>query len=140
MQGQARPQAAIGQHPVQATVAATAILTAQAEDIIDRLCHVLNQETEALRTGGDADLKEFTERKSRLMLELRHATADVALTPSDPTPAALEKLRQHLAENQKLLDLHMRAVREISDIVAEAIKDSDSDGTYSMQIAYPGQI
>ncbi len=138
-QAQQDPRFAQGKAQMRRNAMPASMLTPQAESIIARLNHVLEQETAALRAGGQAELKEFTERKSRLLLELRHVADSLDLKPGDPMPAPLDKLRMRLQENQELLNLHMRAVREISDIVADTIQNNDSDGTYSMKICGMGR-
>ena len=41
-------------------------------------------------------------------------------------------LATKLEANRRALDVQLRAVREITDIIAEAITEAESDGTYSL--------
>jgi hypothetical protein len=43
----------------------------------------------------------------------------------------LAGLRVKLEKNLSLLDFHLKAVKEIAAIVARAIEEDESDGTYS---------
>jgi hypothetical protein len=44
-------------------------------------------------------------------------------------------LKSKLAVNQEMLRLHLEAVREISTTLADAIRHSESDGTYTQAIS-----
>jgi hypothetical protein len=44
---------------------------------------------------------------------------------------ALDALRVKLDANQRLLRIQLNAARKVSDIIARAIQDGQSDGTYS---------
>jgi hypothetical protein len=108
------------------------------ERAIEYLGAVVDQETNALRTRVHVDLAEFNNRKNQGLLELNRALR--ALDPggaTQPIAARLVDLRAKLDVNRALLKTHMEAVREVASIVAEAIRDSDSDGTYSASI-HPG--
>ena len=48
----------------------------------------------------------------------------------------LDRLSEKLERNRRVLDVQLRAVREVSDIIAGAIRDAESDGTYSMSSAW----
>jgi hypothetical protein len=48
--------------------------------------------------------------------------------------AALSDLLDKLDANQRLLNAKLRAARTVSEIVARAIADGQSDGTYSDQV------
>jgi hypothetical protein len=45
--------------------------------------------------------------------------------------AGIERLRGKLGKNLAVLESHLRAVRQVSGIIAQAIEADDSDGTYS---------
>jgi hypothetical protein len=45
--------------------------------------------------------------------------------------ARLAGLRAKLDANRAVLKLHLEAVREIANIMSDAIRDAESDGTYS---------
>ena len=112
-----------------------AAATSAFERCIERLEDVVDQETAALKSRAPADLREFNNRKSQGLLELSRSLRYFQVAP--PTNAVLERLaglREKLDINQAVLKLHLDAVREVSTIMADAIRDAESDGTYSPSI------
>jgi hypothetical protein len=102
---------------------------------IQRLEEVVDQETAALRTRAGIDLKEFNNRKSQGLLDLNKALRLFDNAATDKTIAGrLASLRAKLDTNRAVLEMHLEAVREIATIVADAIRDAESDGTYSPSI------
>lgn len=102
------------------------------QNAIERLEIVVDEETAALRSMASVDLKEFNNRKSQGLLELTRALrafdggeVEQVLRPQ------LESLRTKLETNQSVLKMHLEAVQEISTVMATAIRDIESDGTYS---------
>jgi hypothetical protein len=103
---------------------------------VQRLEEIVDQETSALRERRAIDLKEFNNRKSQALLELTRSLRQ--MDGAGPSPALAERvgvLRGKLAANQAILRLHLEAVREISTSLADAIRNSDSDGTYTPAIS-----
>ena len=108
------------------------IAIANCELLLDRLKLVVLEETDTLTAGGGSFHGQFTERKNQLLRDLLIAQracggsrAAAALAPKTRT---LQKL---LARNQRLLKAHIDAVREVSAIIVDAIRQAESDGTYS---------
>jgi hypothetical protein len=102
------------------------------EQAIQRLCDVVDQETDALRKRTAVDLKVFNERKSHGLLELNRALRLIDGAATSPAVTGqLATLRAKLEVNQAVLRMHLEAVREVSAILADAIRDQESDGTYS---------
>ncbi len=109
-------------------------------NIIARLEQVIDQETAALRTRTVVDLKDFNNRKSHGLLELSRALRLFEGAEMDPEILArLTSLRAKLETNRNVLKMHLEAVREVSSIIAEAIRDAESDGTYSRSIRQAGR-
>lgn len=105
------------------------------ERCIERLEDVVDQETAALKGRTAADLREFNNRKSQGLLELSRSLRHFqAAPPSDTVLARLAGLREKLDTNKAVLELHLQAVREVSTVMADAIRDAESDGTYSPSI------
>jgi hypothetical protein len=98
---------------------------------IERLEQVIELETQVLLENKAADLHEFNHRKNFGLLELTRTMRALDGTPSEQVRTLLVNLRAKLDRNRKALDIHIRAVQEISAIIAKAIRDSESDGTYS---------
>lgn len=102
---------------------------------IEYLGAIVDQETQALRTRAVVDLAEFNNRKNQGLLELNRALRTLDAGAPNPTIASrLTGLRAKLDVNRALLKTHLEAVREVASVVAEAIQDSESDGTYSPSI------
>jgi hypothetical protein len=96
---------------------------------------VVEEETEALRSRGSVDLDGFSNRKSQGLMELNRSMQHIeSLKHQKVLTVRLNSLRDKLAVNQAALKLHLEAVREISGIIAHAIREQDSDGTYSQSI------
>lgn len=107
-------------------------------NIIGTLETVVEEETAALAARTQVDLEGFSNRKSQGLMELNRASRNLeAMANHQVVAARLAGLRDKLAINQMALKLHLDAVREISSIVANAIRESESDGTYSETIRSP---
>lgn len=103
---------------------------------IQRLEEIIDLETSALRNRQAIDLKEFNDRKSQALLELTRSLR--AVQGTGPNPAVAERvagLKTKLAINQAMLKIHLEAVREIATTLSDAIRHSDSDGTYTPAIS-----
>ncbi len=97
---------------------------------------MLDRETTALKRREPVDMDELCNRKNQALLELSRIgqrfdrdAIDAELRPM------LAELREKLDENRSVLTLHLRAVQEVAEILAAAIRDADSDGTYA---GHPG--
>ena len=110
------------------------------ESAVERLEEAVEQETAALQSRTAFDLKEYNDRKSRGLLELTRAMRLIdGMAPDARLITRLASLRTKLDVNSAVLRLHLDAVREISSAMAEAIREADSDGTYSRPIAGRGR-
>jgi hypothetical protein len=154
----ARPATAPTRAPVRATASARPGLTAAApakaaapaprppaDPVLESLIRtivgleaVVEEETQALQLRQPVDLDVFSNRKSQGLMELNRSMQhiDGARHRTQLAPR-LDSLRSKLAANQAALALHLEAVREISGIIANAIREQDSDGTYSHTIRRP---
>jgi hypothetical protein len=102
------------------------------EKVIERLEEVVEAETAALRSRTRVDLNDFNHRKSHGLLELSRALRQHSGAVLDETiRIRLNRLKARLETNRAVLKLHVDAVREISSIVADTIRNAESDGTYS---------
>jgi hypothetical protein len=105
------------------------------EKTIERLELLIDQETAALQSRTAVDLKDFNDRKSLGLLELTRAMRPIEGAPPDPAlHGRLSRLREKLEINRAALRMHLEAVREISTIVADAMRNAESDGTYTPSI------
>jgi len=99
---------------------------------VERLEQIIDLETEALQQHSPADLQAFNHKKSHGLLEMTRAMRALEPFPSDQESlASLERLRGKLGKNLLVLETHLKAVRQISGIIARAIEADESDGTYS---------
>lgn len=99
---------------------------------IRRLENVVEEETVALETGKKIDFDDFSARKSRSMLEfVRLMRARIYLGAEAEVTEEVQRLRQKLERNRKVLEMHYDAVREVATIIVRAIRDAESDGTYA---------
>jgi hypothetical protein len=113
--------------------------SASLERVIERLEEIVDEETAALRSRTAIDLKDFNNRKSQGLLELNRALRGLdgpALSQAAST--RLARLRAKLEVNRAALETHLSAVREVASVLAEAIRDAESDGTYSPSIRIGG--
>lgn len=103
---------------------------------IQRLEEIIDQETHALRARKAIDFRDFNNRKSQALLELTRSLRLMQGTGPDPALAArVGALKVKLAVNQAALKVHLDAMREISTSLSEAIRNADSDGTYTQAIS-----
>ncbi len=106
--------------------------TGELFSIIDRLDQVVQQETQALDKNGVADLGAFTRRKSQILLEITRLTRLMNGRARDARlDERLGRLKVNLAHNRDTLETHLRAARQLSELIADASRDAESDGTYS---------
>jgi flagellar biosynthesis/type III secretory pathway chaperone len=97
-----------------------------------RLVELLDQETAALRKRNTGDLKDFNNRKAQALLDLDRATRMLqGERPDEATLRLISTLREKLDLNQHVLSMHIEAVREIASVIADAIQEAESDGTYT---------
>ncbi len=99
---------------------------------LHRLEKVLDQENKALAAFDSRNLIEYSRIKTQSLLELQRSAA--VLTLEHIPPEVLElltSLRQKLELNRWLLLLHLEAAREVTGVITTALRDAESDGTYS---------
>ena len=120
----------------EAAPAARGAMVPMLEIMIQRLEEIIEQETMALRARQAINLKDFNDRKSQALLELTRSLRHVQGVGPDPALAArVGALKMKLTINQAALKVHLEAVREISNALSDAIRQADSDGTYTQASA-----
>ncbi len=119
--------------PIRSTAAMTpgALLLG----LLDRLEDAIEQETEALRQRLPIDFEEMNRRKSRSLLELSRAARALPAALDAATLERLALLRGKLLRNQDILGQHLAAAQEVSGILGTALREAESDGTYSFSLA-----
>jgi len=110
---------------------------AQVEVVMDRLLvsleELIRRETAVLKAGATLDLSEFNRRKSQGLYNLSAVWDSKMAKRNVPPPVSEERLRSFrtaLEANQAALSLHLQAVREIADVISNAMRQTESDGTY----------
>ena len=107
---------------------------------IRRLESIIEEETTALATGKKIDFDDFSARKSRSMLEfVRLMRARMHLGGETEITEEIQRLREKLERNRSILEMHYDAVREVATIIVRAIKEAESDGTYTGRAAKDGK-
>ncbi|MBR0819455.1 flagellar biosynthesis protein FlgN [Bradyrhizobium liaoningense] len=107
---------------------------------IRRLENIVEEETFALTTGKKIDFDDFSARKSRSMLEfVRLMRARMHLGSEVEITEEIQRLREKLERNRAILEMHYDAVREVASIIVKAIKDAESDGTYTGRATQDGK-
>ncbi|MDX3966421.1 MAG: flagellar biosynthesis protein FlgN [Bradyrhizobium sp.] len=107
---------------------------------IRRLASIVEEETAALATGRKIDFDDFSARKSRSMLEfVRLMRARMHLGGEVEITEEIQRLREKLERNRSILEMHYDAVREVASIIVTAIKEAESDGTYTGRAAQDGK-
>jgi hypothetical protein len=97
-----------------------------------RLEKALDQENEALAAFDPRNLNEYTRIKTQSLLELQRSAAGLSRGEAPPELEQLLKtLQQKLDLNRWLLLLHLEAAREVTTVITSAMREAESDGTYS---------
>jgi hypothetical protein len=113
------------------------VLLAPVIAAMERIEQVVGEETAALLGNRAVDLATCNYRKSHALLELTRATRCVdAVLLRERLGPELHRLRRLIEENCALLQRHLTAVQEVCAIVAESIRETESDGTYSPRMRY----
>jgi hypothetical protein len=99
-----------------------------------RIERLLDQEAALLERHDVGALRELNMKKSRGLLELTRAMrelhgVDRSSWGFDPA-LLLSRLREKLETNRKILEMHQKAAREVALVIARAIEEHESDGTY----------
>jgi hypothetical protein len=108
--------------------------------VIRRLESIVEEETTALGARKKIDFDDFSTRKSRSMLEfVRLMRARTQHGDEVEIAEEIRNLRQKLEQNRTILEMHYDAVREVATIITRAIREAESDGTYSIAKAREGK-
>ena len=123
------PPPSTGDHSILATLVSA----------LDRLEELVEHETEALRCRATFDLADINRRKSRSLLEISRAARGLDVRQGDVLKERLDRLRAKLADNQEVLSQHLSAAQEVGAILDQALRDAESDGTYSTYAGTEGR-
>jgi len=99
---------------------------------VERLEEIVDAETVALAEHRVMDLAVYTRKKSQLLLEVTRLTRMMKLPSADSQlHGRLQSLRSSLDLNRNTLDLHLRAANQLTEVISDAVRAAESDGTYS---------
>lgn len=100
--------------------------------LVERLLRVVQSETEALDKHERLDLAAISRKKSNMLLELtRISRVWRADKKSVPLHHKLTELRDALNRNERALQIHLQAARQLTDVIAGVAREAESDGTYA---------
>ncbi|QBR70209.1 hypothetical protein CU048_01730 [Beijerinckiaceae bacterium] len=124
-------------------VAEASAVFASFVDTVERLERILELETELLGQHQSIALTEFNHKKSQGLLELSRTMAamrglDLAALGFD-AKTRLGDLRLKLQKNLRVLQMHMSASAAVATIIARAIQEHESDGTYTAELGAHGK-
>jgi hypothetical protein len=107
---------------------------------VDRLRKTLDEENKDIARRGRVDYHAYNMRKSQGLLELKRLAPAIAGNPIGPVLRdALIDLQAKLETNQGLLRTQLDAAKAVAEIIARAIRESQSDGTYSPRLVLDEQ-
>ena len=105
---------------------------AAALPIVERLVATIDAENRDLEQGRRAKYAAYSQSKNQGLLELsRLVPALGAATAAGPLRDALAELHVKLETNRRALAVQLKACHKVSEIIARAIQDAQSDGTYT---------
>lgn len=101
--------------------------------VIRRLQTLLRHENALLTSNRFEELPILAADKHRLLTQLSLCQNDFDADNAAPGHhLAMRELKMLLEENVKLLKFHVDAISELSMTMEEAMRQADSDGTYSL--------
>jgi hypothetical protein len=102
---------------------------------LERLEAVIDAETSALQQNRPVDLADFNHKKRHGLLELSRTMRLLDQDAREVAQPSLHRLRDKVEKNLSILEVHIKAVHEVAAIIANAIQEHESDGTYSRWLA-----
>ncbi len=101
---------------------------------VNSLEEVVDYETEALEKNQNPNFNDINARKTRGLRDLNQSMEEVAKYMNDMVKTELEILLRGLAtkleRNSELLKVHLEAVSELSQMIQDAARQQETDGTY----------
>ncbi len=105
---------------------------AAALPIVQRLVATIDAENRDLAQGRQVQYDAYSLSKNQGLLELNRLVPALGGAPAaGPLSDALAELHAKLEINQRALAVQLKACHAVSEIIARAIQDGQSDGTYT---------
>ncbi len=102
--------------------------------VLGRLEMIIDNENSRIGSDPQFDIKTSNTHKSRCLYELTMLFRDTRPADMPPTFAAqMRDLKGKLMANARKVEAHMEAVRAVADILRNAAREADADGTYSKE-------
>lgn len=108
-----------------------AAIDRQLSDVVSRLLRVIEDENRLLAERQNQALDVLIQKKSQLLLELLRVQKTV--NPDNLHASSrqlLKTLRTALESNKRMLAINLAAAKEVTDTILDALRQSESDGTY----------
>jgi hypothetical protein len=100
--------------------------------IVQRLVATIDAENRDLEQGRRVPYEAYSLGKNQGLLELNRLVPALGGAPAaGPLGDALVELRAKLEINHRALAVQLKACHAVSEIIARAIQDGQSDGTYT---------
>ncbi len=100
--------------------------------IVERLRQTAAAETGDIGIGRSVPYESYSVRKNQGLLELNRLLPSLdGARASGPLREALAELAAELEINRRALGVQLKASIAVAEIIARAIRDSQSDGTYT---------
>lgn len=123
--------------------AARDIALARFAAVVNSLEEVVDYETGALEKHENPDYNDINARKARGLRDLNQSITDVACYFDDVVETKVETLlgglKKKLERNSELLKIHLEAVTELSQMMQDAAREQETDGTYDPFTVNSGQ-
>lgn len=100
---------------------------------IGRLQEIIEAETSVLKEGKKLDFDALNQRKTHALLEFMQVSRTASSEALNHAAARIRDLQRVLAENAQLLERRLQATQEITNLIVHHIRESESDGTYSIR-------
>lgn len=100
---------------------------------IERVESVIRSEMEILKKGGKIDFDALNQKKSHALLELLRVMKGATAENASEAAMKLKSLQRLLSDNAELLARRLQATEELTSLIVRHIRDSESDGTYSIR-------
>jgi hypothetical protein len=100
---------------------------------IERVESVIRSEMEILKKGGKIDFDALNQKKSHALLELLRVMKGAPARSSPQAAQRVKNLQRLLSDNAELLARRLQATEELTSLIVRHIRDSESDGTYSIR-------
>lgn len=123
--------------------AARDVALARFAAVVNSLEEVVDYETGALEKHENPDYNDINARKVRGLRDLNQSITDVARYFDNVVEAKVEtllgRLKKKLERNSELLKIHFEAVTELSQMMQDAAREQETDGTYDPFTVNSGQ-